>query len=319
MNKKHWHYLDNQFLSQTRNNFKKSVKLSNYHNSVLNAMRISQPLLEPIYTRYHTLHIALKNSYVKWKHSVNLQKNKTDILEDLLESTYKKVNDWDTAIRSALTFESSDYNFVFSESRKPFLRGTILQKVLAYKQLSIRLTSFVALAATKAEVEAAYLALNVAHNAQEGAKASVKTNSSAVEDARKAAMVMQWRNLGFSMDAFSDNLNFIESLFDIDTLRSRPQTVFTGILDANKKKAIFIRTLLKDDKIMLNNDGDAEIRFYFSNIKGGTHSLPVSIAPHTKITVLMSVFNVPDYGTYRHFTAVNQSTLVATKFIVTIL
>lgn len=314
-----WHYLENQFLTKTKKNYKKSVKLSNYHDSVLNLMRVTEPLLEPIYTRYHILHTALTGSYSVWQSFYDLQQSKTAILEDLLATTYRQLDVWDTAIRVALVFESADYNFVFTDGRKPFTRGTIQQQVMAYHKLGLNLASYPTLAAVKAEVDAAYLALDAARDEQEGAKAVVKTNSGLVEAARKAAMTMQWRNLGFAIDTFPTNINFIESLFDVVTLRESPQTVFVGTIAASGTKEVFTRKFLATDSLKVENTGTAEIWFYYSNIKKGTNSTPVAVAPNSVRTFLVSAFAVPDYNTYRFLTAVNQSSEDTAHYIVTIL
>lgn len=319
MTMKLWHYLINQFLTKTKTNFRKAVKLSNYHDAVLNILRTIHPELEPIYTRYHALHVILVNKYVIWKNYFDAQKNKTKILDDLLESTYTMLDVWDTPIRTALTYGSDAYELVFMDGRKPFTRGTIQQQVMAYQKLAEKLAIHPALAAVTAEVVAAHAALDAARDLQEGAKALVKTNSGAVETARKVAMIMQWRDLGFAIDAFSNDLKLIESMFDVDTLRERPQTIFTGILSHSENKAVFTRTLLDDDELLLNNDGDADIRFYFADTPNGTNINHIEVLAHTKQTVKMSDFNVPDYGTYRYLTAVNQSALVDTHYIVTIL
>ncbi len=313
-----WHYLINQFETKTKRNYKKSVKLSNYHDSVLNVIRATHPLLDPIYTRYHALHLVLISNYGVWKSYFDMQRSKTDILEGLFKSTYKKLDDWDTDIRVALVFESDDYNFVFSDGRKPFTRGTIQQQVMAYQKLGLNLAGYPALAAVKLEVDAAYLALDAARDAQEGAKALVKSNSGLVEAARKNAMLMQWRDLGFAMDNFPDDLHLIESLFDVVTLRESPQTVFVGTIAMSESKNVFTRKLLADDELKVENTGTTDIWFYLSNMKKGTNSARVVVPANSVHTFFVSEFAVPDYSTYRYLTAVNQSNVDSAHYIVTI-
>jgi len=61
--KKLWQYLVNQFLNSTKKNYKKAVKLSNYHDADLNAKKATEPLLVLIYNRYHPLHVTLVTEY----------------------------------------------------------------------------------------------------------------------------------------------------------------------------------------------------------------------------------------------------------------
>ncbi len=49
MTMKLWHYLINQFLTKTKTNFRKAVKLSNYHDAVLNILtHIEQILMQNV-------------------------------------------------------------------------------------------------------------------------------------------------------------------------------------------------------------------------------------------------------------------------------
>lgn len=316
---KRWHYLINQFLTKSKNNYKKSVKLSNYHDAVLNGNKVAIPLILPLYTRYNPLHNTLVTAYNNWKTVFSNQKSATDALIGLLKSTYAKIDDWDTAIRTALTYNSPEYNNVFDGGRAAFTNSSIEDQVESYQQFSNRLAPYPTLAAVKAEVDAAYVALSDARDAQIVLMSSLKSHSSLVEAARRDAMIMQWRNMGYAMDNFSTNPMFIESLFDIDNLRDKPQTIFTATLSQSENKAVFTRTLLDDDELLLNNDGDADIRFYFADTPNGTNINHIEVLAHNKLTVKMRDFNVPNYGTYRYLTAVNQSTLVDTHYIVTIL
>jgi len=314
-----WHYLVNQFLTQTKKNYKKSVKLSNYHDAVLDGKKAAIALLVVIYNRYHPLHLALVAAYNAWKTEFSAQKIATDILDELLKTTYAMLDTWDTAIRAEVGYNSSAYNLIFDNGRAPFNRSSIEDQIEAYQQLAIKLTPHAGLAAVKTEVENAYAALSAARDAQLVLISSVRAKSNEVETARRAAMEMQWRNVGYSIENFSGDPNFIESLFDIENLRTKPQTVFTSILGVSEKKLVFTRTLLDDDKLLLNNDGNAAIRFYFADTPGGTNANFIEVAANTKRTVEMRDFMPPNYGTYRYLTAENQSSDVATHYIVTIL
>lgn len=313
-----WHYLVNQFINTTKENYEKSVKLSNYHDSNLNIMKLTEPLLVPVYNRYHPLHLTLVGEYNGWKSAGGSQKGKTSALKQLLEETYKDMPAWDVAVQNVFLPGTPDYISIFPNGRKPFTKGSIDDRINAYDTLAQNMDPYPPLAAVKALVEAAYLALDTARDRQEGAKGSVKTGSGKVEAARIAAMTMQWRDLGFAMDAFWDKTDYIESMFDLETLRESPQTQFTGTLDPLENAAVFVRTFLADDELRLKSNGNAEIWFCLSNSKNGTNSAPVKVAANTEMTIEISAFNVPDYGTYRHLTAVNQSVSEVTMYEVEI-
>ena len=54
-----WHYLVNQFLNATVGNYKKALKLSNYHDAYLKKMmdeHPGDPDWATLYNRYHNFH-----------------------------------------------------------------------------------------------------------------------------------------------------------------------------------------------------------------------------------------------------------------------
>ncbi len=79
-----WKYLVIQFLSVTNGNYKKAVKLSNYHDAALRAKAAQDPLLIPIYNRYHVLHLLLIKEYNLWKSAGGIQEGQTLNVEQML-------------------------------------------------------------------------------------------------------------------------------------------------------------------------------------------------------------------------------------------
>jgi hypothetical protein len=320
--KKPWQYLVDQFLNSTHRNYKKAVKLSNYHDADLNIKKVTEPLLVPIYNRYHPLHLALINEYNAWKSAGGAQEGQTLNLDILLQDAIDMLPQWEVDVQAAgPTFlkGTPNYQTIFPDGRKPFTSGGIDLQVLAFNTLSANMAPFVPLAALSAAVLTLYTNLDAARDAQEGAKGTVKTDSGKVNTARINAMTMQWRNLGFAMDAFWDKLEYIESMFDLTTLRESRQHIFTGTLDPLENEAVLIHTFLGDDELKLKSNGPATINFFLSNVPNGTNSTPVAVGPNIELTTLISAFNVPDYGTYRYLTAVNQSASDSTQYIVEVL
>ena len=64
-----WQYLVNQFLVATRRNYKKALKLSNYHDAYLKKMMTDNPG-DPdwatLYNRYHPFHVTYTGIYTEW-------------------------------------------------------------------------------------------------------------------------------------------------------------------------------------------------------------------------------------------------------------
>lgn len=308
--KKLWQYLANQFESATTKNYKKAIQLSNYHDANLNTKKATEPLLISIYNRYHSLHLTFVNEYNAWKSAGGRQEGHTLNLIQLLDLAFSKIPLWEINVQaSGPTFMKGTPNYlaIFADGRSSFSRNSIAERINAYDTLAKNMIPFAPLAATMAQVAAVFTTLDAARIAQTGAKGSVKTSSGKVEAARKAAMTMQWRNLGFAMDAFWDKTKYIESMFDLQTLRETRQSIFTGTLDASENETVLIHTFLKDDKLRLRNNGNAVINFYLGTTTNSTNSTPVTVAANTEIVIAVSDFGAIDFGTHRHLTVVNQS------------
>lgn len=315
--KKLWKYLENQFLTATRRNYKKAVKLSNYHDADLNTKKTTEPLLVPIYDRYHAKHVILVGEYTSWRSAESSQGGKTTALNQLLNDTYNDHMDtWDVAIQGVFLKGTPDYKAIFSNGRKSFTSGSIDERINAYDTLAKNMLPYAPLAAVMGEVAAAYTALDTARDKQEGAKGTVKTGSGKVEAARVAAMTLQHRDTGFAMDAFWDKPDYIESMFDLDTLRTRRQTHFTGTLDPLENYAVVTRTMLGDDEIKAKSNGNASIRLYLATTPNGTNSDFVEILANEEKTFFASDFNVADFGTHRYLTVINTSVSETTQFII---
>ncbi len=315
---KEWKYLQNQFSVATRDNYKKAVKLSNYHDADLNTKKATEPLLIPIYTRYHEVHLALVSEYNKWHSSSGSQEGKTAALKLLLNETYKKMNAWDVAIQVQFLKGTPSYISIFPDGRKPFTTGSIDGRINAYDTLAKNLEPYAALATTRDEIAVAYAELDATRDMQEGSKGTKKVDSGNVEAARMNAMNMQYRDLGFAMDNFSTKTDYIASMFDLETLRENRQSEFTGTLSPSETKAILVRTFLGDDELSLKSNGAANLKFYLASTAGGTNSDAISVLANEEITVTISDFNAANLGTHRFLTVVNQSVSDSTQFIVTI-
>jgi hypothetical protein len=314
-----WKYLDNQFNVATRENYKKAVKLSNYHDASLNTAQATEPLLVPIYNRYHPLHITLNAKYDQWKSDEGAQEGATLNVKQQLETASGKLDVWDPQIQVLYAKSTPRYKAIFPNGRKPFNSGSINDRINAFNILSLNIGADPALAVIKGEVDATYLILDGARDAQEAAKGVLKASSQQVEVARVAAMNMQYRDLGFVMDTYFDRLEeMADMLFDQETLRGHTQTLFTGTLDPVENEKVFTRTLLGDDELKLKSNGNATIRFYLASTPNGTNSDFVEVLANEEKTILVSAFNVPDYGTHRYLTAINQSNSETTQYKVEI-
>lgn len=138
MTMKLWHYFINEFLTKTKTNFRKAVKLSNYSDAVLNILRTIHPELEPIYHAVCMLCMLYQSiSMLSGKTTLMHKKTKQKFWMIYSKAIPQYCEYWDTPIRTALTYGSDAYELVlFMDGRKPFTRGTIQQQVMAYQKLA---------------------------------------------------------------------------------------------------------------------------------------------------------------------------------------
>ena len=318
MAKSNWQYTEDQFLNATKGSYRLAVQLSNFHDARLSLLKDTIAALVPIYTRYHAAHLALVQAYNDWKNKEGDQVGKTETLKQAFKGTYDQMPQIDRDIQVVFLPKTPEYKGIFAEGKKPFTKGKIDDRVNAWDTLGKRLAPYAALAAVKAEVDGFYDALDTLRDNQEGAKGSVKSGSGNVDATRMAAMTMQWRDVGFAIDQFWNDIPFIESMFDLESLRTRPQTKFTATLAPSENKAVATHTFLSNDKLRLKNTALGTMRFYLATTVNGTNSTFVEVTAGQNITIDISAFGISDYSTHRFLTAVNQSATDEAKYLVEI-
>ncbi len=311
---KTWQYLNNQFLSITYRNYKKMLKLSNYHDAYLYSMMTQNPG-DPdwamLYNRYHPFHQEYVTAYNIWKARTGSRQGETLNLVQLLQLLIAKVNKWEALIQAVDGFEKGtpNYRSLFSKGFKIFNSGAKATRVAAVNTLSEGLTPFAlttpAIAAVKVLVDDFYTLLEEARDTQEGAKGGTKLDSAEVEAKRKAVAVEQYRDLGFLINKGAEMPAHIAPFFELNVLRKHNQVLFTGSLDANETEAILIHTFVADDEINLKLNGSGQAAFYLADTPGGTNSTAITVAGGAKQKHSLSEFGITEWGTHRYLTGVN--------------
>src|SRR3989304_2874521 len=285
-----WKYLQNQFLVATRKNFKKALKLSNYHDALLKKAMNTDP--DPdwafLYNRYNPLHLAYTSAYTAWKNAGGTQEGQTLNLDQLLLLLVTKVDKWDVQVQNGFGKTSPDYKKIFPDGRAPFNSGAINTRIIAVQTLGVALTPYAALAA-------------------------VKTQGKKKNKNPTPAMTMQYGNLGFLTNKYMNNPLTIAPFFELAELRGHQQVLFTGTLDPAENEPVLIHTFVADDEIRFqitidpkkSAPGKAQAEFYLATSAGGTYSTAVVITAGAEQKLFASAFGITDYGTHRYLTAIN--------------
>ena len=304
-----WKYVDNQFILVTRDSLKRAVTLSTFHDNALLSLSVTYPALLPLYTRYHPLHLALVAAYNKHTSSESLQQGETlSVAQEYAVSKALLSEEWLPAILLIYKKTTPRYKALFPDGLTPFNKGGIDEKIAAFNVLSENIGTDAALATIKTAVDSNYASLLLARSTQSSAKTTTSDNSTASEEARVAAMTMQYRNLGNIMDNFYDTREKMCGLvFDLVTLRENPQTIFTGSIAEGATDNILAHTFLAADQFAAKIVGAGSFKLYLSTTPTGTDSTAVPMTANIKKTITASSFGVSDYANHRYLVVVSQS------------
>lgn len=318
-----WHYLVNQFLNATKENYKKALKLSNYHDAYLLKMMNENPM-DPdwatLYNRYHPFHLSYVSEFTKWKTAGGVQKGQTLNLDQMLVLLISKVNKWDVAVQNVAGFEKGTPNYltIFPQGHKPFTQGAATARINTVKVLGETLEPFSlvnpSILVIKGEVDLFYSQIDTARDTQEGAKGGTKQKSEEVENKRVEVMTEEYRDLGFLINKSAEDPERIAPFFELQVLRSHNQVLFTGTLDANENEPVLVHSFVSDDELEFEITttetvpASTQVAFYLGSTAGGTDSTPVFVGVNqAKQKIQASAFGISDYGTHRFLTAVNLS------------
>lgn len=312
-----WHYLINQFLTATQGNYKKALKLSNYHHAFLNRMMLdnpSDPDWATLYSRYDPFHQGYVSAYSTWKLAGGEQKGQTLNVDQLLKLLVSRVASWDIQVQSQSGFEKGTpaYLSIFPQGRRPFSHGAKVARMTAVDVLGKKLANTPPFPALGAIVTAFYAQLDSAGDTQESAKGITKMTSTEVELRRVEVMTEQYRNLGFLINKGAEEAERIAPFFDLNVLRDSDQVRFTGTLDPAETEPVLIHTFASDDELEITIKADPAtpagtmVQFYLSTVAGGTTGTPVQAEANAgPLTITAAAFGATNYGTHRFLTAVN--------------
>ena len=313
-----WKYISNQMDLETEHNLTLALTLSYFHDSALFALSTLYPAMLFCYLRYHPLHLALVAGASTLDSSGGTkQGDRVSLAEVLVSAHADLVELWLPTILLLHNKASARYKAILPKGLKPFNSNKIDTRIAAYNTLALNIGADVALAATKALVVTAHADLLAARGTQKVAKTTTGSLSDTLETLRLAAMDMQYRNLGYIMDNLFNIRETVCSLvFDLTSMRSSPQTLFTGKLIASQIKDVLAKTFLPVATLSIKTN--VAIKLYLSNTIGGITGTAIDVPANIKTTINVADFGVTDYSVHRFLTIVNQGTLPG-KYAVTIL
>jgi len=304
-----WKYINNQFFISTLSSAKRALIMSIFHDNALRTLSITYPLLLPLYTRYHPLHLALVAAYNQHISSGSLQQgDRLSVSQAYIISKGLLTNSWMPVILGLHQKNSPRYKAILPGGLSPFNTGTIDARIAAFGILALNIGGEVALASIETAANSNHVSLLLLREAQSNAKTTTSDNSGTLETTRVAAMKMQYRNLGYMMDNFCDTIETMCPLvFDLVTLRENPQTIFTGSVLAGLQTDMLAHTFLAVDEIAVKIIGKGTFKLVLASTVAGVDSTAIEITANIKQKITMSAFGITNYALHRYLNVISLS------------
>ena len=306
-----WSFESNPFLNVSKKNFKKAVKISTYTDAQLFA-RKADPFFGPIYLSYHVFHLKLVAAYNTWKAQGGTLKGSTALVDiKLAELSPGKIGEWDLSIQRVFKKNTPDYIAILPNGHKPYQTGDKLMRINAIEQLKKNLTGIVTLVAVLTDVTTFYDEIVDANTTQQGNKGTKFSYSAAVLLIIKTTMEELYAILGDCMRHYKSNPVEVGILFDLVTIRSRVQSIFTGNVTINGHSMIVERSMLPTDSFDAIVDGAVSLGFYRAINKTDSSNgyTVINVDSMVNKTIMGSDFKADIANKY--LCVVNTSTLAA--------
>jgi len=277
---KPWTHLVNPFLVATEKSYLKALNISTFHDSALYAVQ-NESFFTPLYNYFHPLHLANQAAYSNWVAQKGMQTGDTLNLTQLLKLLLStKIGQWDIAIQVVHPKNTSAYQALLHQNRKPFQTGKQAERISAVQSLGLALTGDTALASVKNDVDAFYQLLDTANTSQKSSKTTTNTQSDAVESARVDMCTAMYSNLGAMIQKFASNPDSLANYFDLHSIRNAEHVNFSGHIKPLHIHSVCKHTFAPTDSIEVNNTGAVALNLYLAHTKDAVAGSQIaSVAP----------------------------------------
>jgi len=258
---KSWSFIENPFLNKTKRSYRKMKKLGEYTLAAL-LPHNGNAFFDGLIASLQPLVNAYNAAYNAWLVSRGAQKGKTMTVDELLKDlSGELIRRWDVAIQGVYPQNTPQYITLLPNRRTPFQNGSKQQRKAAVLALSTAIGADAALTSVKTQVDDFYEDLHDADTEQQGSLSTTGGNSDEVELARIELGIGMYGVMALLMNNYKETPEQVENFFDLETLRSKEQELFTGEIAPSATELVFTRTLAPTDSIRLQNLGETPLRF----------------------------------------------------------
>lgn len=257
---KTWIFLQNTFLTATRDSYRSMKKIGNFTNAAL-AAKLGTAFFDDLYATLQPINKIYTDAYDLWVSKKDQQQGKTASLTQLLSKlSSEKIRDWDIAIQGVYKDDSPQYIGLLPNKRTPFQNGSQEDRLSAVNALAIAIGTDAALDTVKADVLAYYNLLTTTLGIQKGSISTTGNSSDAVEAARIALGTELYGALGQLMNYYKETPEAAGAYFDLETIRNREQTVFKNTVDPGETVLALTHTFDAEEDILFINRGNTILR-----------------------------------------------------------
>ncbi len=291
----------NHFELATRGSSTVAAYLFKQHIDSLFADSATVPIAMTCYSRANPLYIIYNESTIAHTSQTGKQSGKVLSMDTILLSMPVQVDDWEAKIKTVYTAGSSEFKALFSKGKAPFNTGTQQNRVNAVAALILTIGTDASLAAVKVQVQTFYTTMLASFNTKGVSKKSTKTDSKAIEKARKDMCNVMQGNFGLITDEFQNDLTQGEKYFDEAYMGNPLQMIFHLIIKILSIKKVMKRTFanpLTQQLQIVNNSNTTLYLFLCANKLGIMGTEYVTILPLSTSTHLLTAFGDPTTETF---------------------
>ncbi|MEI6816046.1 MAG: hypothetical protein WCL14_05510 [Bacteroidota bacterium] len=272
-------HFNNFFESSTVNSFVKMARISTYMDQNLQEAGITDPIILALYGIFHPQHVAFMLLYTTWRGTGGVLHGKVFTKNELLaELVSTDLAEWDLQVQMVYRKGTEEYNTIFPQGHKPFVEGTIDDRIAAILVLRNVLVSFPLLAALHTTVSGFYTSIFNAESLVAGKKGVKTSSSGALETGRVTNATNMHKMFGSLLKLYSGNDVELGRYVDVEEIQAKQEVnPIERTIVTHRKDKVASRTLLATDHFEITNDGLADLKFYLLKHIDDTPSVFVTV------------------------------------------
>lgn len=217
--KRVWIYQSNTFEVNTRGSQINALALFKYTFAKLSVASVTNPVIQVILISFEPFYKDYCDKYALKQVELEVYKKHTLQFKTILDEIVDHIRIWESNVRAVHVEDSEDERKIFPKKRTPFFSQSYKNRIKAIKSLSIVLSNYPILSATKTLVDTYYNRLEGSRLAQQQKEVESDRLSALLESQRIITCTELYGVLAQLMYHFRYNTKRVNTFFDISLLR----------------------------------------------------------------------------------------------------